>query len=49
MDAYGVTVQGNFEGKNILHRVRDTDVLVEMHKLDASEVERKLNEARNSY
>jgi len=46
MDAYGVTAQGNFEGANILHRVRDTDVLAEMHKLDQSEVERKLNEAR---
>jgi hypothetical protein len=28
---YGVTERGNFEGKNILHRVRDTDVLAEMH------------------
>lgn len=27
MDAYGVTDKGNFKGKNILHRVRDTDVL----------------------
>ncbi len=31
MDAYGVTTQGNFEGKNILHRVRDDDVLAELH------------------
>ncbi len=46
MDAYGVTAQGNFEGKNVLHRVRENDVLAAMHKLDESEVERKLNEAR---
>lgn len=46
MDAYGVTTQGNFEGKNILHRVRDNDVLAAMHKLHEAEVERKLNEAR---
>ncbi|MCC7163539.1 MAG: thioredoxin domain-containing protein [Anaerolineae bacterium] len=46
MDAYGVTERGNFEGKNILHRVRDTDVLAEMHRLSAEEVERKLDAAR---
>src|SRR3954452_487164 len=34
MDAYGVTDKGNFEGKNILHRARDTDVLAQMHRLD---------------
>jgi len=43
MDAYGVTANGNFEGKNILHRVRDNDVLAAMHKLDESEIERRLN------
>ncbi|GIL15168.1 MAG: thioredoxin domain-containing protein [Chloroflexota bacterium] len=46
MDAYGVTANGNFEGKNILHRVRDNDVLAAMRKLDEAEVERKLNDAR---
>ena len=46
MDAYGVSERGNFEGKNILHRVRDTDVLGEMHRLSAEEVERKLEAAR---
>src|SRR5581483_8169204 len=46
MDAYGVTAQGNFEGKNILHRVRDDDVLAAMHGLDVADVERKLSEAR---
>ncbi|HZQ09221.1 MAG TPA: thioredoxin domain-containing protein, partial [Anaerolineae bacterium] len=46
MDAYGVTAQGNFEGKNILHRVRDDDVLAAMHGLDVADVERKLKEAR---
>jgi|SRR5581483_4307144 uncharacterized protein YyaL (SSP411 family) len=46
MDAYGVTANGNFEGKNILHRARDNDVLAAMRNLDESEVERKLNDAR---
>lgn len=46
MDAFGVTARGNFEGKTILHRARDNDVLAAMHHLDESEVERKLNEAK---
>lgn len=46
LDAYGVTAQGNFEGKSILYRARDTDVLAEMNKLEPSEVERELNVAR---
>ncbi len=46
MDAFGVTARGNFEGKNILHRARDNDVLAAMHHLDKSEVEHKLNDAR---
>ncbi|MCC7165728.1 MAG: thioredoxin domain-containing protein [Anaerolineae bacterium] len=46
MDAYGVTERGNFEGKNILHRTRDTDVLAEMHRLSVNEVERTLDAAR---
>src|SRR5581483_3051802 len=46
MDAYGVTANGNFEGKNILHRARDNDVLAAMRNLDESEVELKLNDAR---
>ncbi len=46
MDAYGVTERGNFEGKNILHRARDTDVLAEMHCMTGEEVERKLDAAR---
>ncbi|MCC7163523.1 MAG: thioredoxin domain-containing protein [Anaerolineae bacterium] len=47
MDAYGVTERGNFEGKNILHRTRDTDVLAEMHRMSGDEVERKLDQARS--
>jgi len=46
MDAYGVTANGNFEGKSILHRARDTDVLAEMHRLEAGAVESKLDAAR---
>lgn len=37
MDYYGVTEQGNFEGKNILHRPRDADVVAYQHSI--SEVE----------
>lgn len=47
MDAYGVTERGNFEGTNILPRLRDTDVLAAMHKLDASSIQRKLDDARS--
>ncbi|MBI4786458.1 MAG: thioredoxin domain-containing protein [Chloroflexi bacterium] len=46
MDAYGVTAQGNFEGKNILHVARDPDVIAAMYHLDESKVERRLNAAR---
>ncbi len=46
IDAYGVTAQGNFEGKNILQVARDPDVIAAMYHLDESEVERRLNEAR---
>lgn len=46
MDAFGVTANGNFEGKNILHRARDNDVLAAMHKLGELEVERRLNAAK---
>lgn len=35
ISSIGVTERGNFERKNILHRVRDTEVLAEMHHLSA--------------
>ncbi len=46
MDAYGVTAQGNFEGKNILQVARDFDVIAAMYHLDKSRVERRLDAAR---
>ncbi len=46
IDAYGVTGHGNFEGKNILHVARDTDVLAAMHNLSMEEVETRLAAAR---
>jgi uncharacterized protein YyaL (SSP411 family) len=46
MDAYGVTAQGNFEGKNILQRVRDNDVLAAMHNTTVEDVERRIESAR---
>ena len=46
MDAYGVTAQGNFEGKNILQVARDPDVIAAMYHLDQAEVERRLNTVR---
>lgn len=46
MDAYGVTAQGNFEGKNILHVARDHAVVAAIYHLDESEVNRRLNKVR---
>lgn len=46
MDAFGVTGRGNFEGKNILTRARDNDVLAAMHNTTAEDVERRLEGAR---
>jgi uncharacterized protein YyaL (SSP411 family) len=46
IDAYGVTVRGNFEGKNILYVARDLDVLAAMHNLSVKEAERHLIIAR---
>lgn len=53
MDYYGVTEYGNFEGKNILYRPRDTDVVAHRFRISEDElagiVERgrhKLFEAR---
>jgi hypothetical protein len=46
MDAYGVTAQGNFEGKNILQVARDFDVIAAMYHRDKSKVERRLDAAR---
>ncbi len=46
MDAYGVTANGNFEGKNILHRARDNDVLATMHNTTIEDVERRVESAR---
>lgn len=42
MDACSVMAQGNFEGKNILYRTRDTAVLAKMPRMGVDEVERKL-------
>src|SRR4029078_10768877 len=39
MDAYGVTANGNFEGKNILNVTRDLDVLSATHTLDESVIQ----------
>ncbi|MBI4671873.1 MAG: thioredoxin domain-containing protein [Chloroflexi bacterium] len=46
MDAFGVTANGNFEGKNILHRPRDVDVLAAMHNTTVEDVERRVEAAR---
>jgi uncharacterized protein len=46
IDAYGVTEQGNFEGKNILYVARDTDVLAAMHNLWMEDVETRLTTVR---
>ena len=46
IDAFGVTEQGNFEGKNILYVARDLDVLVAMHNLSVEDVDTRLAAAR---
>ena len=46
IDAYGVTDQGNFEGKNILFVARDNDVLAAMNKIPIAAVETRLDAAR---
>jgi uncharacterized protein YyaL (SSP411 family) len=44
--AYGVTEEGNWEGRTILSRVRDTRALAAERGLDPEEVERRLESAR---
>jgi uncharacterized protein YyaL (SSP411 family) len=46
LNAYGVTEGGNFEGKNILSIARDLDVLAAMHRLSQTEIETRLETAR---
>ena len=41
-DAYDVSPTGNWEGKTILRRVRDADVLASMHGLAVADVEARL-------
>jgi len=45
-DAYGVTAEGNWEGRTILERVRDDDALARDHGLEVAEVRRRLADAR---
>ena len=47
-DAYDVTRGGNWEGKTILRRVRDADVLAAMHSLTVEEVEARLALGRST-
>lgn len=46
LDAYDVTERGNFEGKNILHVVRDMDVRAAMQHASQAEIESRLETAR---
>jgi len=45
-DAYDVTARGNWEGKNILHRAHEVEVLAEAHHLARADVETRLERAR---
>ena len=45
-DAYDVSPNGNWEGKTILRRVRDADVLASMHGLAAEDIEARLAQGR---
>lgn len=46
MDYWGVKPEGNFEGKNILHRVEPLKTFCNQHDLDRGEFKEILNEAR---
>jgi len=45
-DAYGVTAEGNFEGRCVLYRAREPDVLAERWGADADALEARLAAAR---
>lgn len=45
-EAYGVTAQGNWEGKTILRRACDRDVLAATHHLALDQVDTRLERAR---
>jgi uncharacterized protein len=45
-DAYGVTAEGNWEGKTILSRIRGDEALARDHGLEVDEVRRRLAAAR---
>jgi uncharacterized protein YyaL (SSP411 family) len=44
--AYGITSEGNFEGKNVLQRQLQTKVLAERFSLSPQEIESKLDQMR---
>ncbi|MFO8172939.1 MAG: thioredoxin domain-containing protein, partial [Longimicrobiales bacterium] len=46
MEAYGVTAEGNFEGRNILHLARSVGELAEARGEDPEGLESRLQEAR---
>lgn len=45
-DYYGVSEQGNFEGKNILHRPRDRDVVAHKHDITERELDEIVQRSR---
>ncbi len=47
VEAYGVTPHGNWEGRTILARVLDSDVLAERFHLDPDEIDARLSRARS--
>jgi uncharacterized protein YyaL (SSP411 family) len=44
--AYGVTERGNFEGRNILHRVKTDAEVARAHRAPLSEISSRLSDAR---
>lgn len=48
MDTFGGTANGNFEGKTILTRARDADVLAAMHNMTIEDVERRVEAAHET-
>ena len=47
VEAYGATPHGNWEGRTILARVLDTDVLADRFRMDPDEVDARLARARS--
>jgi uncharacterized protein YyaL (SSP411 family) len=46
-EAYGIRPRGNFEGKNILQRAKDDEILAQQFDLPIAEIQSQLSQARS--